>query len=89
MQTATKSYDEIRLHNESVVVTTGASQYNWNYYLVQPTSLVFNDLVKYQYTYSLIIILTCAFCLLMIFLLSKRNVKPIIKINTQLKDSLL
>lgn len=82
-------YKEMELDHESVIVTTTTSSNgNWTYYLVQPSSLVFNDLSAYQNAYSIIIILTCLFCLLMIYILSKRNIKPIIKISDELKDTI-
>lgn len=86
-----QKYKELKLGKDSVVVTTSVSQVNqlrWKYYLVQPADLVFHDLGTYQNTYILIIILTLLFCLIMIFILSKKNIKPIIAINTELQDSL-
>ncbi len=84
-----QDYMELELGKESVVVTASVSNVNqWRYYLVQPADLVFHDLGSYQNTYVFIIILTLLFCLIMIFILSKRNVKPIIQIDTELQDSL-
>lgn len=84
-----QEYKELTLGKDSVVVTTSISHENqWRYYLVQPADLVFHDLGTYQNTYVFIIILTLLFCLIMIFILSKRNVKPIIAINSELQDSL-
>lgn len=84
-----QEYREIDLGQESIVVTTSVSNFNqWNYYLIQPADLVFHDLGSYQNTYVFIIILTLLFCLIMIFILSKRNIKPIIEIDTELQDSL-
>ncbi len=84
-----QEYMEIELGKDSVVVTTSVSNFNqWRYYLVQPADLVFHDLGSYQNTYVIIIILTLLFCLIMIYILSKRNIKPIIKIDSELQDSL-
>ncbi|WP_312100100.1 AraC family transcriptional regulator [Lachnoclostridium sp.] len=84
-----QEYKELKLEKDTVVVTTSVSQVNqWRYYLVQPADLVFHDLGTYQNTYILIIILTLLFCLIMIFILSKKNIKPIIAIDTELQDSL-
>jgi two-component system response regulator YesN len=84
-----QEYREINLGKESIVITTSVSNFNqWRYYLIQPADLVFHDLGSYQNTYVFIIILTLLFCLIMIFILSKRNIKPIIEIDTELQDSL-
>lgn len=85
---STPEYMELKLGKDSVVVTTSISAFNhWTYYLIQPSDLVFHDLGSYQNTYVLIIILTLLFCLIMIFILSKRNIKPIIEIDTELQDA--
>lgn len=82
-------YLEVTLDNESVVITTASSRNGlWTYYLVQPSALALSDLTSYQNAYFIIIVLTCFFCLLLIYILSRRNMKPIIKINTQLENSL-
>ena len=85
----TSDYLELTLNNESVVVTMSSSKDGlWTYYLVQPSALVLSDLTAYQSAYAIIIILTCLFCLLLIYILSRRNMKPIIKINKQLQSSI-
>lgn len=79
----------MKLSDESYVVTKAESGIKqWNYYLVQPSELVFMDLKSYQSVYSFIIILTCLFCLFLIYVLSRRNIKPILEFKSKLEDSL-
>lgn len=79
----------MKLGDESVIVTKAQSSIEqWNYYLVQPSELVFMDLNSYYNAYGIIIILTCIFCLILIYVLSKRNIKPILEFKTKLEDSL-
>jgi len=80
---------ETTLDGDSVIVTSITSDNNgWHYYLVQPSYLVFQDLLSYQKAYSLIILGTILFSFAVIYLLSKRNVKPINQIKTALEDSI-
>lgn len=83
------NYIESTLNDDSVVITMTSSSYiDWTYYLVQPSALVLNKLSTYQNAYSLIIILSCLFCLLTIYILSKKNIQPIIKIKSELETSI-
>lgn len=79
---------EFKEGNTKYSVTKAVSSYNsWNYYLVQPSSYLLNDLADYQKTYILAICITCLATFLLIYSLSKANVKPIIAINDQLATS--
>ena len=78
------------LSYKDMLITTTISGYNnWAYILVQPQNLVFSSLLNYQRTYSIIIITACFFCCLLIYLLSKKNVKPILQIHNQLETSIV
>lgn len=64
------------------------SSYNgWHYYLVQPSSYLLGDLYTYLRTYILAIGIACIAAFLLIYMLSKANVKPILAINDRLASS--
>ena len=87
---ASTNYMETNLNDESVVITvTKSTNTSWTYYLVQPSELVFNKLNSYQNAYSIIIVLSCLFSLITIYILSKRNIQPIIQIKSELETSLV
>lgn len=80
---------ETTYDNEDVIITTVTSSVNgWKYYLVQPAAMAFRELSKYQMVHSLIICMTLGFSFAFIYMLSKRNVKPIIQINSELQTSM-
>lgn len=84
------TYTAETVDRKPMVVTAITSPYNgWNYYLVQPSSMAFKRLLTYQRTYAFIIIFACLLSFMLILFLSKRNVKPILKIHNELEDSLL
>lgn len=67
---------------------TGVSGYNgWNYYLIQPSSYLLNDLTTYQNMYIFVILLFCALTYALIYSLSKANVKPYEAMTNRLKTS--
>lgn len=81
---------ETTYNNKSIIITKVTSVVNgWNYYLVQPSSMAFHDLLTYQKVFSFIILLTLCFSFIFIYVLSKRNIKPIIQINSALQTSLI
>ena len=70
---------------QKYTITKNESSYNdWNYYLIQPTSYLLNDLTAYQTTYAIAIIAVCIVSFLMILSLSKVNLKPFKLITDQL-----
>lgn len=79
----------ITLNHEKMVITQATSNNNqWTYYLVQPSSMVFNDLVFMQGIYWFVIVLVLLLGLLLLVLLTRKNLKPIKQIECLLKNSL-
>lgn len=84
------SFFESKINGNPVVITSKTSKTNgWTYYLVQPEDMAFQHLVSYQNAYTIIIVLACLAGFAVIFFTSKKNVKPIIQINTELETSLI
>ena len=84
------SFFESNINGNSVIITSKTSKTNgWTYYLVQPEDMAFQHLVSYQKAYTIIILLACLAGFAVIFFTSKKNVKPIIQINTELQTSLI
>lgn len=70
------------------LVTRIMSDYNkWTYYLIQPSSFLLQDFYWIQKIYLGIILFTCMFTLIIIYLLSRENIKPILKITDELESS--
>lgn len=70
-------------------VTHVSSDYNqWNYYLVQPATATLYSLEHYRDIFILIICLALAFGFILIFFLSKTNVKPIIQLDNELRSTI-
>lgn len=81
---------ETTYNNKSIIITKVTSSVNgWNYYLVQPSSMAFHELMTYQKVFTLIIFLTLGCSFVFIYFLSKQNIKPIIQINTALETSII
>ena len=81
---------ETSYNKKSIIITKVSSSVNgWNYYLVQPSSMAFHELMTYQKVFSVIILFTLGASFIFIYLLSKRNIKPIIQINSALETSIL
>lgn len=81
---------ETTYNNKSIIITKVTSSVNgWNYYLVQPSSMAFHELMTYQKVFSIIILFTLCASFIFIYFLSKRNIKPIIQINSALETSIL
>ncbi|MDD5936778.1 MAG: AraC family transcriptional regulator [Clostridiales bacterium] len=84
-----KDYIEMKLNHDSVVVTRAQSKNGqWTYYLVQPSDLVFKELNSYQIAFFILIVITCIFCMMLIYYFSKRNMRPIIDMKTELASSM-
>lgn len=81
---------ECEINEHAVIITSKTSKTNgWTYYLVQPKDMVFQHLLSYQNAYTIIIALACLSGFAIIFFASKKNVKPIIEINTELETTLI
>ncbi|NLZ80211.1 MAG: helix-turn-helix domain-containing protein [Clostridiales bacterium] len=84
------SFYESKINGNPVIITSKTSKTNgWTYYLVQPEDMAFQYLVSYQNAYTIIIVLACLAGFAIIFFTSKKNVQPIIQINTELETSLI
>lgn len=70
--------EEFSRNSQNFTITKASSSYNgWNYYLIQPSAYLLNDLAAYQTTYLVAIAVVLLISFLMIFSLSRANVKPI------------
>jgi len=79
---------QTKFEGESYNIIYCQSDYNQlNFYYVQPSSYMLEDFYRYQKLYILVILATFFLTLGTIYLISKRNVQPIIQINNQLEDS--
>ncbi len=86
----TSTITPVTIGEEEMIVTSITSKNNrWTYYLVQPSAMAFNELDDYQQTYGFIISLTLLFGGIFIIILSRKNLNPIIHIESRLKDSLV
>ncbi|MGF7145647.1 AraC-like DNA-binding protein [Anaerotaenia torta] len=76
-------------HRENMFVTHARSRYNgWNYYLIQPVDASLYSLIQYRDLFLLIIFAALLVEFIMIFFLSKSNVKPILQLGKELQDIL-
>lgn len=83
------SFSEYTAGDQQMFVTHAASGYNqWDYYLVQPVDASLYSLKQYRNIFILIIFLALVIEFIMIFLLSKSNVRPIIQLGNELQDTL-
>lgn len=70
--------EEFTRNGQNFTITKASSSYNgWNYYLIQPSAYLLNDLSAYQTTYLVAIAAVLLISFLMIFSLSRANIKPI------------
>ncbi len=70
--------EEFEQGSQNFTITKTSSDYNgWNYYLIQPSAYLLNDLSAYQTTYLIAILAVLIISFLMILSLSKANIKPI------------
>jgi AraC-like DNA-binding protein len=80
---------EFSSEDGDMFVTHATSKYNdWSYYLVQPVDESLYSLVHYRDIFILIIFAALLIEFIMIFFLSKSNVKPIIQLGKELQDTL-
>ncbi len=79
----------ISIQGEKFVISTYTSSNNqWTYYLVQPQSMVFNQLNYYQNIYLTVIIFAFLLGVILLFVLSHNNIVPFKRIEGRLENSL-
>lgn len=84
------TFFESKINENPVIITSKTSKTNgWTYFLVQPEDMAFQYLVSYQKAYSVIILIACLTGFAVILIASKSNIKPIIKMNSELETSLI
>ena len=80
--------EEFKHNNQSFTITKAISDYNdWNYYLIQPSAYLLNDLSAYQVTYLIAIAVVLIISFLMILSLSHANMKPFELMHNRLETS--
>lgn len=73
---------------ENFIVTGSSSEYNdWNYYLVQPEDASLYSLKQYRNIFIAIIVFGVLLELLVIFFLSKSNIKKFTQLGNELTDT--
>lgn len=81
-------HEEFKQNGRKYTVTKTTSAFNgWNYYLIQPTSYLLNDLSAYQTTYMIAIAAVLIISFLMILSLSRVHMKPYEQMHTKLESS--
>lgn len=79
----------ISIQGEKFVLSTYTSPNNqWTYYLVQPQSMVFNQLNHYQNIYLSVIGFALLIGIILLFVLSHNNLVPFKRIEGRLENSL-
>ncbi len=58
---------------------------SWTYYLVQPENAAYAGVESYQFIYTISLALAFIFGMFLIFVISRRNVAPIVKLDAQLQ----
>lgn len=83
------NFSEYNAKNDEMFVTNAVSGYNqWNYYLVQPANASLYSLEQYRDFFIVIIIIALVIAFTMIFILSKKNVLPVIQLGNELQNTL-
>lgn len=81
-------HEEFEHNGQNYTITKTTSDYNgWNYYLIQPTAYLLNDLTTYQTTYLIAIAAVLFISFLMILSFSRANMKPFEVMRDKLKTS--
>jgi len=81
-------HEEFKQSGKKYTITKTTSEFNgWNYYLIQPSSYLLNDLSAYQTTYIIAILAVLLISFLMILSLSRVNIKPYEQMHTKLESS--
>ncbi len=80
--------EKFKHKGQRFTITKSTSGYNgWNYYLIQPTAYLLNDLSAYQATYLIAIAAVLIISFLMILSLSRANMKPFELMHDRLETS--
>ncbi len=80
--------EEFKHKGKQFTITKNVSAFNgWNYYLIQPTAYLLNDLTAYQITYAFAIVAVCIVSFLIILSLSKVNLRPFKLMTDRLETS--
>ncbi len=80
--------EEFEHSGQNYTITKTISTYNdWNYYLIQPSAYLLNDLTAYQITYLVAIVAVLIISFLMILSLSRANMKPFELMHDRLESS--
>lgn len=83
-----KNTGYVTLNHEKMLITRVSSNNNlWSYYLVQPSTMVFHNLAFIQRIYWVAIILVLVIGLILLVLLSWKNLKPIKQLESRLMNS--
>lgn len=81
-------HEEFKQNGQKYTITKTVSGFNgWNYYLIQPSAYLLNDLAAYQATYMIAIIAVLVLSFLMILSLSRANMNPYEQMHTRLETS--
>lgn len=81
-------HNEFSHNGQDFTITKTISDYNgWNYYLIQPSAYLLNDLATYQTTYLIAIAAVVIISFLMILSLSRANMKPYEQMHSKLETS--
>lgn len=82
-------FSTMKTLEEEMFVTTSTSDYNgWTYYLVQPADASLYSLVQYRNIFIIIILIALFVEIMMVFILSRSNVKKIIQLGNELQYTL-
>ncbi len=83
-----KNTGYVTLNHEKMLITRVSSNNNlWSYYLVQPSTMVYHNLAFIQRIYWAAIILVLVIGLILLVLLSWKNLKPIKQLESRLMNS--
>ena len=81
-------HKEFTSDNRDYTITKTVSGYNgWNYYLIQPSAYLLNDLSAYRMTYLIAIAVVLILSFLIILSLSHVNTKPYEQMHNRLESS--
>ena len=80
--------EEFREGLRGYTITKITSGFNrWQYYLIQPNSYLLNDLTTYQVTYLIVILLFGILTFLLVYWMSRTNIKPFEQMTNRLETS--
>lgn len=81
-------HEEFKQGGKKYTITKSTSGFNgWDYYLIQPSAYLLNDLSAYRTTYVIAITAVLIISFLMIFSLSRANTKPYEQMHSRLESS--